>query len=171
MPTISSGMPAAHRGHSGEQVPAHEYQGNPFAAGNSGNGLFLPEETQEFLRALHRQRHQVRIILPLIAGDRQQCTLRRNRKPAVVQWPPPPLFFVSVASKGFERTGFNAKNMKNAEKKRRNLQPFPVKTPGHKKPERDNATEIGKPERRVGQGSGSESGNGECRSRNSERGL
>src|SRR5882672_11719049 len=46
--------------------------------------LFLPEETKKTLSALDRQRHEIRIVGFLIAGDGQQRPLRRDREPAIV---------------------------------------------------------------------------------------
>src|SRR5580693_9098135 len=46
--------------------------------------LFLPEQTEELLRALYRQRHEVGVVLFLIAGNRQQRALRCDREPAVI---------------------------------------------------------------------------------------
>jgi hypothetical protein len=45
---------------------------------------FLPEQAKEFLRALHRYRHQVRVVRFLIAGNGQQRALRGEREPAIV---------------------------------------------------------------------------------------
>ena len=46
--------------------------------------LFLPKKTEEFLRALQRQCHQVCVISFLIAGNGQQRGLGRDCKPAVI---------------------------------------------------------------------------------------
>jgi hypothetical protein len=69
-----------------------------------------------------------------------------------------------------KRKGLNAGNKENVEKRRRKMRSFPVKTPVHRKRERDAATEIGRCPVQVEWGSGSGNGNDECRSRNSEKG-
>ena|SRR6266481_3563373 len=56
----------------------------PPGTSERGHRSILPKKTKEFLRTFHGQGHQVCFIRFLIVPNRQQRTLRCDRKPAVV---------------------------------------------------------------------------------------